>query len=157
MLALSVTLVNNVTQKLRKLAIATDDYSQVWPLVDVYLRKRISEQFRSEGRACGTPWPPLSEVTIARRVKRYNIKKEGKHRILVDTGALKASLTSYTGDSIRKEYKTKFVFGTRLRYARLHQYGSPRDNIPARPMIVVKAEEIAAFVRRYIHDVIRRP
>ncbi len=69
----------------------------------------------------GEAWPALSPVTIARK---------GHDTKLVETGAMKASLTGTTTDSIRAVSHRGLIFGTSDEKSIFHQDGTSR--IPQR-------------------------
>lgn len=83
--------------------------------------------FASQGRRGGGSW---------RRLKPDTIKRKGSSEILVDTGALKTSLTEPGAPyQILNMGNTEMEFGSELGTAAIHQSGAPSRNIPARPMI----------------------
>lgn len=70
-------------------------------------------------------WPPLKPSTI---------KRKGNDRILVETGALMASLVSVGGPgNINAVESRGMLFGTDVEYAIFHQDGTSR--MPARPPV----------------------
>lgn len=87
--------------------------------------------FASETDSSGTAWPPLAASTIARK---------GHDIILVETGALRASLVGETGDSIRDAGADFASFGTSDPKAAFHQDGTSR--MPARPPVGVSEETV---------------
>lgn len=96
------------------------------------LERGIMQVFRSQGTELGTPWQPLSDRTIARR--RTGRRRAGSAQVLLDTGRLRASVTMHRGSGAHRVTTPMHVeVGTRLVYARTHQFG--RDAIPARPFL----------------------
>lgn len=98
-----------------------------------------SEFFAGEHSPAGEQWPALSPVTIA---------KKGHDIILVETGALEASLAGRTGDSIRQADARGALFGTSAEKSIFHTVGGP--NLPQREhvgmndeLVDVLADEIA--------------
>lgn len=85
----------------------------------------IDKNFRAEGRP--TKWPPLSEMTLARR------RKEGRGaKILQDTGMGKGSIVyNVVSDQ-------EVQIGTPLEYMKIHQTGGS-INLPARTIYPVNA------------------
>ena len=84
--------------------------------------------------ATGAPWPPLAPATVRRK---------GHDTILVETGALRKSLTSKGGDAIREifdEPQEGFSFGTSDPKAPFHQAGTER--MPARPPVGMTEERL---------------
>ena len=70
-------------------------------------------------------WPSLKPSTI---------KRKGQDRILVETGALMASLVSVGGPGNINEVESRgMLFGTEVEYALFHQTGTQR--MPARPPV----------------------
>jgi phage gpG-like protein len=94
-------------------------------------REMIAQQFSSEGRAEGTPWPPLAPATLRR--------KRAGAPILFRTGALLESLRGPSGANHVEEIDaSSLTLGSRLPYAMFHQLGTQR--MPARPIIVLSGE-----------------
>jgi len=103
------------------------------------LREDVALTFRSQSDPWGTPWSPLSSVTLEKR------RDEGKDaRILSDTGKLAESF-SYIADRTSVEIGTTKVYaGTHQFGAKKGQYGTskgggpiPWGNVPARPMLPI--------------------
>ncbi len=95
----------------------------------------VAEGFRSSKTPDGTPWRPLAKA------RRRNKKKGDRGKPLMDTGRLRASVTTspaITGDG--------FVISSNLVYAATHQIG--RGGIPARPFLPVP-ELPAEWLRRF--------
>lgn len=86
------------------------------------------------------------------------VRRTARSRILVDTGRLKASLVSMAGrgDAIRitDARRLRIVWGTRVPYARYHQYGAPR--IPARPFLPL-SRAARTRLRQLLQQEVRRP
>jgi phage gpG-like protein len=98
-------------------------------------REMVAQQFASEGRAEGTPWPARVGAGLAppsRRTMRAS-------PLLVRTGALRDSLTTPgAAGSVEELDGGSLTLGTRLPYAMFHQLGTRR--MPARPLIVLSDE-----------------
>lgn len=77
------------------------------------------------------PWKPLAAPTVSGRTKgKRKTTKRYSAKILLDTGRLRGSIT------IKKSMLPPTVWiGTNIIYARTHQFGDPRRNIPARPFL----------------------
>jgi phage gpG-like protein len=109
-------------------------------------REMIAQQFASEGRAEGTPWPPLAPATLRRR--------RGLTPILYQTGALLRSLSEPGATGHVEEIEDySLTLGSRLPYAVFHQTGTRR--LPARPIIVLsgaRSERWTEIVRREIEQ-----
>jgi phage gpG-like protein len=109
-------------------------------------REMIAQQFASEGRAGGTPWPPLAAATLRR--------KRAGAAILFRTGALLESLRGPSGANHVEEIgPDTLTLGSRLPYAIFHQLGTRR--MPARPIIVLsdaRTERWVEIVRGRIEE-----
>jgi phage gpG-like protein len=109
-------------------------------------REMIGQQFASEGRAEGTPWPELSPATLRRRRARTPI--------LYKTGALLRSLGEPGAAGHVEELEGySLTLGSRLPYALYHQTGTRR--LPARPIIVLsgaRSERWTEIVRQQIAE-----
>jgi phage virion morphogenesis protein len=101
----------------------------------------VDENFEKEGRP--RRWRPLNPATIRQR------KRKGyTGNILQRTGQLKRSITE-------KVTNTEAIVGTNLKYAGVHQFGSRKQNIPARPFLKVTKDDIGILtnmVKQYILD-----
>lgn len=82
--------------------------------------------FRRQG---GRRWEKLDRDTLRH--------KRGSPRKLVKSGRLMRSLTDAraSNDAIRERHDRYMEFGTRVAYARFHQYGI---GVPARPVLVFR-------------------
>lgn len=88
----------------------------------------LERNFDEEGRPI--PWPPLAPATL--RQKPAGLK------ILRRTGRLRGSIaTRVEGNTI--------VASTDVPYAAAHQSGAPRRRLPARPFLVLTAEDTEAI------------
>lgn len=98
--------------------------------VGLTLTQRVALCFEDQRSPWGEPWEPLSDRTLKRR------RDQGREgvSILRDWGVLLGSLSyqaNYQGVDIR--------IGADDRPAAVHQFGSPEQNIPARPFLPVRA------------------
>lgn len=95
--------------------------------------------FSSGGRRGGGSWA---------RLKPDTVKRKGKDEILVDYSELKDSLTvpgaRYQILDINNE---SLVFGTERPYAFVHQHGSLKAHVPARPFIRFLPSDISRWTR----------
>jgi len=89
-------------------------------------REMVAQQFASEGRAEGTPWPP-------RRSSRVGAQHAAP--LLIRTGALRDSLVGPSAGHIEEMDERLLTLGTRVPYAIFHQLGT--RHMPARPIIVL--------------------
>ncbi|MBC7327540.1 phage virion morphogenesis protein [bacterium] len=111
------------------------------------------------------PTPPRSDFASEEAWKKAKQRAKGRRekavakakamgtwgKILQDTRRLLMSVTGRSGDYVVKRDKFELVMGTRVKYAPVHQYGSPKKNIPARPFLLFQKEDITA-----IQDIFRR-
>jgi phage virion morphogenesis protein len=104
------------------------------------LHHDVDENFEKEGRP---KWRPLQPATLKERARKGYTGK-----ILERTGQLKRSFTEKYTD-------TEAIVGTNLKYAAVHQFGSTKKNIPARPFLKVTNEGVSKYtniVKQYILD-----
>lgn len=98
-----------------------------------------SAVFSSGGRRGGGSWKQLKPETI---------KRKGKDEILVDYSALKDSLTVPGAPfQILEIGNESLVFGTNRPYAFVHQHGSVKARVPARPFIRFLPTDITRWTR----------
>ncbi|RCJ20144.1 hypothetical protein A6S26_05330 [Nostoc sp. ATCC 43529] len=90
-----------------------------------YMVRKTEQNFKGERDPDGVAWDPLSAA--------YRKRKRGT-KILTESGRLRASIT-YRADG------TQVVVGCNVKYARAHQYGYPKRNLPARPFLGASAED----------------
>lgn len=109
----------------------------VMEAVGQVIQSGTQQRFIDQAAPDGTPWAPLSPVTIARR--RRGPTATGSIQILRDTGRLMNSI-SYEATANQVS-----VF-TNVLYAATHQLGDPRRRIPARPFFGYNAQDQAAIV-----------
>ncbi len=60
-------------------------------------------------------------------------------KILLDTGRLRSSVSSQVVSG------TEVQIGTNVKYAGVHQFGSSKNKIPARPFLVIQADDEAEY------------
>jgi len=132
---------HGVMARLMKMLNKTGNLRPALKLAGVHMYKSINENFQAQGRPTG--WRPLKEKTIKRRRKGKGV---GTAQILLDTGVLRASVTSPTpkkakAKSIYRLSNDRLEIGTNLTYAMVHQKGSTKKNIPARPYMLFQTED----------------
>lgn len=143
----------NVGQALRS------DFSKRYlPVASGLIAREQNRHFTSQSAPDGTPWKPLSDLTLALskgeakqktldyaqspyalarqaqnggkrgRQKKATVRRTDKSKILMDTGALRASVSvdGATG-AIREITPSKLRFGTNMRQAALQQFGGTLD------------------------------
>ena len=118
-----------------------------------YLHQSTDDRFRQKVAPDGSPWAPLSAVTLARK------KGTG---ILREKGTLQ--------DTLRKQItRNELAFGTDRPYGAVHQFGQkkgasgssggrpiPWGDIPARPYLGLSSDdETEVFL--IIHDYLAEP
>lgn len=101
----------------------------------IYMIGQNTRNFINESTPDGKKWKPLSKATIARRKKGK--KKKRSDKILQDTGILKRSVTA--GKNIEVTKNSMVIEAHRksgnVDIARVHQLGSRKRKIPARPFL----------------------
>ena len=96
------------------------------------MKKEVEMRFRTERGTDGSPWQPLKYRSLIAKYNRGLRKSQGKKavrgrsKILQDTGTLKRSIT------MRHDNREAAV-GTNIKYAKVHNFGFGKKNIPARP------------------------
>jgi phage gpG-like protein len=120
-------------------------------------RETIAQQFASEGRAEGTPWPARKSsrgVGTTRRVARTRRPDQIGTPLLVRTGALRDSLIGPGAAAhVEENDGSSLTLGSRLPYAMFHQVGT--RHMPARPIIVLtdaRSQRWTEFVRRALEE-----
>lgn len=91
-----------------------------------YAIRKANDNFRGQHDPDGVAWAPLSA--------NYRKRKRGT-KILTESGRLRGSITyQLTALTV--------TVGTNAKYARAHQEGYPKRNLPARPFIGASEEDI---------------
>jgi phage gpG-like protein len=147
MIQVKVTGIGEVSRTLYLLNERTRHGKPAWETIGQYLKARVQKDaFDGQRDFYGNAWKPLSRATLVARA--YRLSRSGRRRaktaagkgrafarafpsnakILQDTGYLKASITARaTNSSVR--------IGSNLKYAPVHQLGSQKKHIPARPFL----------------------
>jgi phage gpG-like protein len=103
-------------------------YQSVWGQAKQYLSAAHSANFASSGLPVGG-WAPLQPETAAWKAG------EGFPPVpLIRTGELFRSVAAASGPPNEMRPKS-MQFGTSVDYAKFHQYGAPRANLPKRQII----------------------
>lgn len=123
----------NVALKLEKGAwVAENTQSAMDEIVLDMIRASLA-LFNSQGRRGGGSWKKLKPSTVARK---------GHEIILVETGALKKSLSEYDAPfQIHHVTNSTVEFGTEHPFAAIHQHGTRDGRLPARPIIKFTARD----------------
>lgn len=168
MVEISISLEDSLLPILKEIANRIQDFRPVFKKIEAHMIGSIEKNFEAQGRPeRWAPWKNPEQVILGRlrRLKKYKgAKREKKKeminqalavggRILLDTGTLRRSVTGRSHDYTRKMDKLEFRMGTRLAYAPVHQYGSAKKNIPARPFLLFQKEDVEAIqelVIRYL-------
>lgn len=129
----------------RRLRDRVEDVRPAWKDVGDYLRRRMREQFATEGRSLGRRWDPLSPS--------YRARKAGNKGILDLTGGMRRSFTTKGRDHIEHGYRRSFVFGSRHKLAPFHQEGTRQ--MPQRP-ILYAGRGVRKDINRMLEDYIVR-
>lgn len=151
-----------------RFATSTAPDGRAWaPLSPSTLRKAVQDAKRKVGGRAAQPVVTQTRggttIVRARRPqagfqRTARVRRTARSQILVDTGRLKASLVSMAGrgDAIRitDARRLRLVWGTRVPYARDHQYGTSR--IPARPFLPLSRAALTRL-RQLLQQEVRRP
>ncbi len=106
------------------------NFSQVLHDFRYELAKDESAAFANQSTPDGQAWAPLAKATQQRK---------GRNSILVNTGALRASLVDVDGaGNIDVITSHELVYGTEIDYATFHETGT--QLMPARPVIGMSAD-----------------
>lgn len=141
--AISAPGAETLAARLERFAMSVEDARPAFEEMHTYLERGEAQTFDSQGGALGAHWPPAADP-----------QSKTDPRLLVATGALRASLASQTGESERVATSTEMRFGTRVPYGRFHEYGTSR--MPARPFLGVPdamTRELVAIMERTIGQV----
>lgn len=105
----------------------------------------ITETFTTGGRP--ERWAPLNETTV--RIK-------GNNQPLIASGALFAAATDPKNWEVTKD-SASFTLPEDVSYGNIHQEGAPNAGIPARPFMMLQAEDmdrIAKVFDEWIGEII---
>lgn len=130
----SIGVLDNASPILRRLAGSMKDFRKPLGTMGLVLQRSFSRQFTLSGNP---RWVPLSGKTIARRRKKST-------KPLLDTGRLRRSYITRSGDGVYNLSNKALTIGSNLNYAAKHQYGVDLETvkIPARPLNVL-LEDVA--------------
>lgn len=89
--------------------------------------------------------------------KTARVRRTQMSKILIDTGRLRASVVvnAASADAIRQQRAFRFEWGTRVPYARKHQFGDPQRNLPPRPFLGVSQnarQQLLQQLQRAVHE-----
>lgn len=129
------------------------DLSPALRAVGVLLGSAARQNFQKQSAPDGTPWAPLLRPRSRPRDKRGR-KRGGTQQILLDTGTLRASITSLgSRDNVFLVERNAVLVGTRVKYAPFHQHGTRK--MVARPFLGW-SPELLRKARRILADFVRR-
>ena len=105
------------------------DFRPAFKIIRILMLGVSRDSFQNSRTPEGKSWPPLKNARRRPRDKRKG--RKGKDKPLLDTGLLRASVTTPQGkDHVDKETPTTLVIGSNLFYAGFHQFGT--RTIPVR-------------------------
>lgn len=120
-----------------------EDMTPIWEDVLRSMRERVEQTFDDEG----PNWQQLAPLTqAARRALGYG----AAHPILVQTGALKRSLTVGRAcpNAIEDIQPDSLTYGTDIPYAPIHQHGGGR--VPRRS--ILQPHQLIPVISRAVED-----
>jgi phage gpG-like protein len=117
-----------------------DDLRPAFERMHEIFVRMVSEQFATQGGRTGA-WAPLTPRYRAWKARRYPGRP-----ILVRTMRMVTSRRHVTGETVYEVTPTYATFGTRVPYARFHQFGTSRM-VVARPILTTAdARDMADIV-----------
>jgi len=117
--------------RLERLHDAMTDLSPVWPNVESIFGDFIQKQFESQGGYTGTTWVPLNPSYAEWKSRHY-----GGKGMMHLTERLYPSLRFPAHEEHVHYEGPNFVeMGTRVPYAKAHQYGRPDIKLPRRQVL----------------------
>lgn len=126
-ISVNVKGIEEVEAKLIAMQLRTTNFAPVFTKAKAQLSAASASNFSLGGLPSGG-WAPLSPQYAAWKMVRFPGTPP-----LVRTGRLAASLSGQTTDSIFSVTPTKMQIGTRLEYAKFHQYGTTK--MPKRKVV----------------------
>lgn len=122
------------------------DYTTDLETGEQWLAEQHAGQFAGEFDSNLESWSPLKESTV---------KKKGHDRILVEHGALMASLVSVGGPgNIHGAMPRGMLFGTDVEYAIFHQNGTGK--MSARPPVGLSEETLDKLTNRIADSTVEK-
>jgi phage gpG-like protein len=126
-ISINVRGIAKVEKKLVAMELRSTNFSPVFMQAKAQLSAASASNFALGGLPSGG-WSPLSPQYAAWKLARFPGAPP-----LVRTGRLAASLSGGTADSVFSVTPTKMQVGTRLEYAKFHQYGTTK--MPKRKIV----------------------
>ena len=111
---------------------------------------RIGQAFETKGQSIGTKWKPLSPSYAAWKGRHFPGRP-----LLVLRGPMKQSLTEESSRNaiFNRKGGRQLILGTRIKYAKFHQYGVKKNNLPARPFFKVDQGLVNDWAEEMAKDV----
>ena len=132
-----------------------EDMRPVWETVTPLVFGFFTEQFDSEGAAGSSgKWQKLTAKYDEVKRRRW-----GEKKILEASGALRAAMTGKTENTLIDITRNEAGWGTSLKYAYYHQRGSPKTNLPRRPIVALsdgQTRRLAKGVQLALLDEIKK-
>lgn len=125
--SININGIEDVEEKLIAMQLRSTNFAPVFAKAKVELAAASASNFALGGLPSGG-WAPLSPQYAAWKLVRFPGAPP-----LVRTGRLAASLSGGTADSVFSVTPTKMQIGTRLEYAKFHQYGTAK--MPKRKLV----------------------
>jgi phage gpG-like protein len=121
----------------------------VWAEVEAFLIEVEKGQFSSAGRNSGHPWDDIKDSTKRAKARSRNAKtRANSDKILMASEKLYNSLTkARTSESIRTKTPSTMIFGTKLKYGRMHQSPGPAAAYPRRRPVDLTERQKVAIVK----------
>jgi phage gpG-like protein len=126
-ISINIKGIEDVEKKLIAMELRSTNFAPVFTKAKVELSAASASNFALGGLPSGG-WSPLSPSYAAWKMIRFPGAPP-----LVRTGRLAASLSGNTVDSVFSVTPTKMQIGTRLEYAKFHQYGTSK--MPKRKIV----------------------
>ena len=142
MIAMQVKGLKEVFEKTRKINNRARKLNTPMSIIAAKAYKEVMNNFREQKSPTGI-WEKW--LFQGKRVSTRPTKRGGT-KLLQDTGRLRGSIRFSAGVTSAKIY-------TNVKYAGVHQYGSAKKNIVARPFLKVslkKIKEFSRFLERYL-------
>ena len=130
-ISINIDGIEDVEKKLIAMQLRSTNFAPVFAKAKLELSAASASNFALGGLPSGG-WAPLSPQYAAWKLARFPGAPP-----MVRSGRLAASLSGGTTDSVFSATPTKMQIGTRLEYAKFHQYGTskmPKRKIVFEPM-----------------------
>jgi len=149
-----------------RFATSTDPSGNAWvPLKSATRSKAIQKAILKVGGRAARPTVKRTrsgglKVVARNPIAGYQrsavVRRTAQSRILIDTGRLRQSViaSSATADAVREGTRYALIWGTRVPYARAHQFGEPERNLPARPFLGF-SPQLAQQLERTLYQVLK--